>query len=70
MARPPRRLTDRIIDARMWAGIVWVGLVMATVMLVALDLRLEGGIFGESGGIEEARTWPSPPWCSPSCSTA
>ena len=29
MARPPRRLTDRIIDARMWTGIVWVGLVMA-----------------------------------------
>jgi Cation transporting ATPase, C-terminus/Amino acid permease len=56
MARPPRRLTDRIIDARMWAGIVWVGLVMATVTLVALDLRLEGGIFGGSGGIEEART--------------
>ena len=54
--RPPRRLTDRIIDARMWAGIVWVGLVMATVTLVALDLRLEGGIFGGSGGIEEART--------------
>ena len=56
MARPPRRLTDRIIDARMWAGIAWVGLVMATVTLVALDLRLEGGIFGGSGGIEEART--------------
>jgi len=54
--RPPRRLTDRIIDARMWAGIVWGGLVMATVTLVALDLRLEGGIFGGSGGIEEART--------------
>jgi magnesium-transporting ATPase (P-type) len=56
MARPPRRLTDRIIDARMWAGIAWVGLVMATVTLVALDLRLEGGIFGGSGGIQEART--------------
>jgi Ca2+-transporting ATPase len=56
MARPPRRLTDRIIDARMWAGIAWVGLVMATVTLAALDLRLEGGIFGGSGGIQEART--------------
>ena len=47
MARPPRRLTDRIIDARMWAGIVWVGLVIATVILVAHDLRLEGGILGD-----------------------
>jgi calcium-translocating P-type ATPase len=56
MTRPPRRLTDRIIDAHMWTGIVWVGLVMATVTLVALDLRLEGGIFGGSGRIEEART--------------
>jgi hypothetical protein len=31
-------------------------MVMATVTLVALDLRLEGGIFGGSSGIEEART--------------
>src|SRR5690606_40711349 len=24
MLRPPRRLTDRVIDAAMWRGIVWV----------------------------------------------
>ena len=29
MRRPPRRLTDRVIDAEMWVGIVWVGAVMA-----------------------------------------
>ena len=29
MGRPPRRLTDRVIDAEMWVGIVWVGAVMA-----------------------------------------
>ena len=40
MQRPPRRLTDRVIDAEMWFGIFWVGLVMAVVTLVALDLRL------------------------------
>jgi magnesium-transporting ATPase (P-type) len=40
----------------MWVGIVWVGLVMAIVTLTALDLRLEGGIVGNSGDIVEART--------------
>ena len=40
----------------MWIGIVWVGLVMAVVTLVALDLRLAGGLIGGSGDIDEART--------------
>jgi len=56
MRRPPRRLTDRVIDREMWIGIGWVGLVMAVVTLVALDLRLDGGFLGGSGGIDEART--------------
>ena len=56
MLRAPRRLTDRVIDARMWLGIFWVGFVMAVVTLVALDLRLPGGFLGGSGSIEEART--------------
>ena len=56
MRRPPRRLTDRIIDGEMWLGIVWVGLVMAAVTLVALDLRLPGGIVGGSGDVVQART--------------
>jgi P-type Ca2+ transporter type 2C len=56
MRRAPRRLTDRIIDAEMWVGIVWVGLVMSVVTLVALDLRLPGGIVGGSGDIVQART--------------
>jgi P-type Ca2+ transporter type 2C len=56
MRRPPRRLTDRVIDAEMWRGIFWVGLVMATVTLVALDLKLSGGVLGGSGEIDEART--------------
>ena len=33
MGRPPRRMTDRVIDKEMWIGIVWVGLVMAVVTL-------------------------------------
>jgi Ca2+-transporting ATPase len=56
MQRPPRRLTDRVIDAEMWLGIFWVGLVMAAVTLLALDLRLPGGLVGRSGDIEQAHT--------------
>jgi P-type Ca2+ transporter type 2C len=56
MERPPRRLTDRVIDAEMWIGILWVGAVMAAVTLIALDLRLPGGIVGNSGNVTEART--------------
>jgi magnesium-transporting ATPase (P-type) len=56
MRRPPRKLGDRVIDAEMWLGIFWVGLVMAIVTLVALDLRLPGGVIGDSGSIDEART--------------
>ena len=56
MRRPPRRLTDRVIDAEMWVGILWVGAVMAVVTLLALDLRLPGGIVGGSGNVVEART--------------
>jgi potassium/sodium efflux P-type ATPase len=56
MAHPPRRLSDRVIDAEMWFGIFFVGLVMAVVTLAALDLRLDGGLLGGSGSIDEART--------------
>ena len=34
---------------------IWVGVVMAVVTLVALDLR-RAGVFGGSGGLDEART--------------
>jgi magnesium-transporting ATPase (P-type) len=40
----------------MWRGILFVGLVMAVVTLVALDLSLTGGYLGGSAGIDEART--------------
>ncbi|MGZ6641055.1 MAG: cation-translocating P-type ATPase [Solirubrobacteraceae bacterium] len=56
MRRPPRGLGDSVIDRAMWAGILWVGLVMAVVTLVALDLGLDGGFLGGSGDIEQART--------------
>jgi P-type Ca2+ transporter type 2C len=56
MRRPPRRLTDRVIDREMWIGILWVGSVTAIVTLGALDLRLRGGFLGGSGDIDQART--------------
>ena len=56
MRRPPRGLGDRVIDSEMWVGIVWVGAVMAAVTLLAFDLRLPGGIVGDSGNVVEART--------------
>jgi P-type Ca2+ transporter type 2C len=56
MARSPRRLTDRVIDREMQLGIGFVGLVMAVVTLVGLDLHLSGGLIEGSGDITEART--------------
>jgi calcium-translocating P-type ATPase len=56
MNRPPRRLTDRVIDREMQVGIVFVGLVMAAATLLALDLRLTGGLIDGSGDIDKART--------------
>ncbi len=56
MQRPPRRPNDSVIDRDMWIGICWIGLVMAVATLVALDLRLPGGLVGGAGDIETART--------------
>jgi P-type Ca2+ transporter type 2C len=56
MARSPRRLTDRVIDAEMQFGVVFVGFVMAIVTLLALDIGLPGGLVDGSDGIVEART--------------
>ncbi len=56
MSRPPRGLHDRIIDREMQIGIGFVGLVMALATLVALDLRLPGGLIHNGGDIVEART--------------
>jgi magnesium-transporting ATPase (P-type) len=56
MARRPRRPTDRIIDARMWRGVVQIGLVMAMASLVTFDLFLPGGLLPGSASLESART--------------
>jgi magnesium-transporting ATPase (P-type) len=56
MARKPRRSTDRAIDARMWAGVIEVGLVMAVVTLLTLDIYLPGGLIDGTHDLANART--------------
>lgn len=56
MARRPRRPTERIIDARMWHGVVQIGLVMALASLATLDWLLPGGLLAGSASLESART--------------
>jgi Ca2+-transporting ATPase len=56
MDRPPRRLTDRVVDRQMLVTIGLIGVTAAVAALVALDLRLPGGLLGGDGDIETART--------------
>jgi P-type Ca2+ transporter type 2C len=56
MARPPRSLTDRIIDREMQLGVLLVGLVMAVATLLTIDLKLPGGLIEGSADLTEART--------------
>lgn len=56
MARPPRRTDERVIDARMWVGVVQMGLVMAVATLLTIDLFLPGGLIQGTYEIETART--------------
>ncbi len=56
MARRPRRPEERIIDARMWSGVVQVGLAMALATLFTLDLYLPGGMIEGAQSLETART--------------
>ncbi|MCY7290070.1 MAG: cation-transporting P-type ATPase, partial [Cryobacterium sp.] len=60
MARPPRGIDERLIDLRMWVGIMSTGLVMAVVTLGTIDLFLPGGLLPElnpgTDGLTVART--------------
>ena len=56
MHRPPRRLTDRVIDLPMWRGVLFVGVVMAAVTLFAIDVYLPGGLVEGTSDITHART--------------
>jgi len=56
MARKPRRLSDRVIDARMWAGVIQIGLVVAIVTLLTIDIHLPGGLIEGTHDLATART--------------
>ena len=56
MARAPRRLSDRVIDARMWAGAIQIGLVVAFVTLLTMDFYLPGGLIEGTYDLATART--------------
>jgi Ca2+-transporting ATPase len=56
MARPPRKANERAIDARMWRGVIEIGLVMALATLLTIDLYLPGGLIEGSQSLDQART--------------
>ncbi len=56
MARSPRRTDERIIDARMWRGILSIGLVMGVTTLLTLDMFLPGGLLEGEDSLTVART--------------
>jgi magnesium-transporting ATPase (P-type) len=56
MDRQPRRLTDRVIDGRMWVGVVEIGIVMAAATLLTIDLYLPGGLVEGTEPLDNART--------------
>ena len=49
-------LTDRVIDGRMWVGVVAIGAAMAVLTLLTIDLYLPGGIIEGSRSLDNART--------------
>ncbi|MEP9390123.1 cation-translocating P-type ATPase C-terminal domain-containing protein, partial [Mesorhizobium sp. KR9-304] len=56
MAMPPRPRGEGVITRRMWAGIFFVGAVMATGTLAVFDASLPGGMIPGNGSIDYART--------------
>jgi len=56
MARSPRAADERAIDARMWRGVIQIGLVMALATLLTIDLYLPGGLIAGSNSLDQART--------------
>jgi P-type Ca2+ transporter type 2C len=56
MRAPPRPKGERVVTARMWAGILFVGGVMATGTLLVLDAALPGGLIEGSGSLRHGQT--------------
>ena len=56
MNQPPRPRGEGVITRRMWAGIFFVGAVMAAGTLLVLDASLPGGLIEGSGTMRYAQT--------------
>ncbi len=56
MARKPRHLNERLIDARMWSSVIQTGIVIALVSLLTMDYYLPGGLIAGTGDLTTART--------------
>ena len=56
MNRPPRPRSEGVITRRMWAGIFFVGAIMAVGTLLVLDASLPGGLIEGSGDMRYAQT--------------
>ena len=56
MARRPRRLSERVINARMFSGVLQIGLVVAIVTLLTIDMHLPGGLIEGNDDLATART--------------
>ena len=56
MTKPPRPRGEGVITGRMWAGIFFVGVVMATGTLLVLDASLPGGLIEGTGAMRYAQT--------------
>ncbi|MEK6211989.1 MAG: cation-translocating P-type ATPase [Pseudomonadota bacterium] len=56
MARKPRHISERLIDARMWANVIQTGVVIAVVTLLTIDIYLPGGLIEGTYDLTTART--------------
>jgi P-type Ca2+ transporter type 2C len=56
MHEPPRARDEGVITPRMWAGIAFVGAIMAAGTLLVLDASLPGGLIEGSGTMRYAQT--------------
>ena len=56
MQRPPRPRGEGVITGRMWAGIVYVGVIMAVGTLLVLDASLPGGLIEGTGDMRYGQT--------------
>ncbi len=56
MARKPRPRAERVIDAAMWWQVAEIGIIVAVVALLTMDMYLPGGLIEGSHDLDNART--------------